>query len=395
MMNGTIDPRLIALLSAGGGMMAGSQGMPGGPTPSFGAAMGNGIQSGLQGYMMGQASQQNAQDMAIRESQLKSSQNEAMKKLQMQEYLQQVVAKHGGNPAGLAKALMASPYPEIMKLGFDAAKANSVKSYLKGKDDKGNATYYAGTNLGELMPTGVSPAEKLNFQNLGGVTAGMDPYTGQPVTQMQNSMAPGESARLAQAQSQFAQSHMLDQARTANQIQQGQRERTQPKFQDGYWVTPPTAENPQGVIIPTDLAVAPKNSPQASRVSAAKVGSLLDEASKYVGESTGSYGGALIDQALRVGGVSTKGAENIAKLKTIEAGLVMGMPRLEGPQSNLDQQLYREAAGQIGDPTVPKGTKKAALKTIRDIQGRYPDAFGELQNHTPSGAQADGWGELK
>jgi hypothetical protein len=73
----------------------------------------------------------------------------------------------------------------------------------------------------------------------------------------------------------------------------------------------------------------------------------------------------------------------------------MGMPRLEGPQSNLDQQLYREAAGQIGDPTVPKGTKKAALKTIRDIQSRYPDAFGELQNHTPSGAQADGWGELK
>ena len=91
-------------------------------------------------------------------------------------------------------------------------------------------------------------------------------------------------------------------------------------------------------------------------------------------------------------GVSTEGAQNIASLKTVEAGLILNMPRLEGPQSNLDQQLYREAAGQIGDPTTPAETKKAAIKTLRTIQNRYPDAFGNLQNHSQQRSSMGGGG---
>jgi len=71
----------------------------------------------------------------------------------------------------------------------------------------------------------------------------------------------------------------------------------------------------------------------------------------------------------------------------------MGMPRLEGPQSNLDQQLYREAAGQIGNPNVPPQTKKAAIETIRKIQNSYPGAFGG--SGQPAAASNDGWGELR
>jgi uncharacterized protein (UPF0147 family) len=49
------------------------------------------------------------------------------------------------------------------------------------------------------------------------------------------------------------------------------------------------------------------------------------------------------------------------------------MPRMEGPQSDRDVDLYRQAAGQIGDPTVPRDIKKAAVKTIRELQKKYAD----------------------
>jgi hypothetical protein len=44
---------------------------------------------------------------------------------------------------------------------------------------------------------------------------------------------------------------------------------------------------------------------------------------------------------------------------------------MEGPQSDRDVQLYREAAGQLGDPSVPRETKKAAIQTIRRLQQVY------------------------
>ena len=43
---------------------------------------------------------------------------------------------------------------------------------------------------------------------------------------------------------------------------------------------------------------------------------------------------------------------------------------MSGPQSDKDVLLYKQMAGQIGDPTIPAATKKAALSTIREIQNR-------------------------
>jgi len=47
-------------------------------------------------------------------------------------------------------------------------------------------------------------------------------------------------------------------------------------------------------------------------------------------------------------------------------------------------KLYREAAGQIGDPTVPAALKKAALQTVRQIQQKYVErASGEAPALAP------------
>ena len=201
-------------------------------------------------------------------------------------------------------------------------------------------------------------------------------------------MAPGEAARLSQGE----RHHQDSMSMQGQRLMMDRRNAVQPKFVDGAWIYPPNQDNPQGNIVPTDMFVPPKNSPSAAKMSAGKVNSLLDEAEGHIDKATGSLVGRGRDMLAGAVGVSTEGAQNIASLKTVEAGLIMNMPRLEGPQSNLDQQLYREAAGQIGDPTTPAETKKAAIKTLRTIQNRYPDAFGNLQSHSQQRSSMGGGG---
>jgi hypothetical protein len=156
-----------------------------------------------------------------------------------------------------------------------------------------------------------------------------------------------------------------------------------------------TDANGQAVYVPnvpglpvldqTGKAVSYKPAPTAAeakvqekQAQAKKLPTLINEAEGLLKEATGSYLGAARDIAAATVGQSTKGAQNIASLKGIEANLILSMPRLEGPQSNLDQQLYRQAAGQIGDPTVPTETKMAALKTIKRINTQYGE--NDMQN---------------
>lgn len=103
---------------------------------------------------------------------------------------------------------------------------------------------------------------------------------------------------------------------------------------------------------------------------------LLDIAEPLIDVATGSRGGAAVDAVTNFFGAPTSGAQAIAKLKVLQAGLMTSMPRMEGPQSDADVKLYREAAGQIGDPTVPAELKKAAVQTIRQIQDKYIERAG-------------------
>jgi hypothetical protein len=105
--------------------------------------------------------------------------------------------------------------------------------------------------------------------------------------------------------------------------------------------------------------------------SATGVLGMLDDADKLIDDATGSAGGSLVDKGASLVGKSTKGAQAIARLKVIQAGLMLNMPRMEGPQSDRDVQLYREAAASLGEPDVPRETKKAALQQIKVLQQKY------------------------
>lgn len=117
---------------------------------------------------------------------------------------------------------------------------------------------------------------------------------------------------------------------------------------------------------------APSSKQDPKKLSNAKdVLDIIAIAEPLLNKATGSYIGTGIDMVGRAFGGSTQGGLAISELKALQAALMLKMPRMEGPQSNLDVQLYREAAGQIGDPTVPTENKKAALGVVKRLNEQY------------------------
>lgn len=134
--------------------------------------------------------------------------------------------------------------------------------------------------------------------------------------------------------------------------------------------------------------------------------SILEMAPALIDVATGSGAGAARDKVAAFFGQSTEGDQAIAQLKVLQAGLMMAMPRMEGPQSDRDVQLYREAAAELGDPSVPRERKHAALSTIIAMQDKYiqraqsatlPEVIpnsssGQMQQMT--GTQVVDWGSM-
>jgi hypothetical protein len=106
---------------------------------------------------------------------------------------------------------------------------------------------------------------------------------------------------------------------------------------------------------------------------------LIKEAKLLLPKATGSGLGAARDIAAATFGQSTEGAQNLASLKAIQAGLILKMPRLEGPQGVLDLKLYEAAAGDIGNPFVPAATKLKALETLEKFQDKYKNEITQNQ----------------
>jgi hypothetical protein len=94
-----------------------------------------------------------------------------------------------------------------------------------------------------------------------------------------------------------------------------------------------------------------------------------------IDQSTGSGAGRLLDVAAGFVGQSTSGSEAIAKLKPIADMVLKMVPRFEGPQSDKDTASYKEAAGQLADPSVPTATRKAAGKEVLRLMKARKDQF--------------------
>jgi hypothetical protein len=121
-------------------------------------------------------------------------------------------------------------------------------------------------------------------------------------------------------------------------------------------------------------------------IAALSVLDTLDLADPLIDVATGSAAGAGVDKVAGFFGASLNGDQAIGQLRVLQADLMTKMPRMEGPQSDRDVQLYREAAAEIGDPTVPRGRKKAALNMVRSLQMKYAEAGNSSR---PGGSSID------
>lgn len=86
---------------------------------------------------------------------------------------------------------------------------------------------------------------------------------------------------------------------------------------------------------------------------------------------TGSFAGAGVDLAGRAVGIGSKSADAAAQLETLSGWLTANVPRMEGPQSNVDVQLYQRMAANVGDRTQTISSRLEALKTLEQLQAKY------------------------
>jgi hypothetical protein len=229
-----------------------------------------------------------------------------------------------------------------------------VKDYQQVRMPDGSVKVVGLTKDGKTVETGQTPFIKPEARDFGGYVGGIDPVTGRVQNYGSKTMSAAELAVDARA-------------REKNRNDAGANSKLDWK-QDtaGNWVGLPKDGPAGGQVQPVTVDMPGKRQMQSQGAL-----DIIKEAEGLIDKATGSGMGAMLDSGAQFFGKSTEGAQYAAKLKGLEGALMMAQPRMEGPQSNMDVALYRQMAGQIGDPTVPAETKRAAIAAVKQLHEKY------------------------
>lgn len=102
-----------------------------------------------------------------------------------------------------------------------------------------------------------------------------------------------------------------------------------------------------------------------------RVDAILPEIKKLLPNATGSKVGSLVDAAAGSVGYTTDGAATTAQLQTLAGQLVALMPKMSGPQSDKDVDMYKQMAGDLANPAKTVKQRQAALQTIQKLNNKY------------------------
>ena len=274
-------------------------------------------------------------------------------------------AEGGGTmqPGGLdwMRGLQANYTPEeLMKLAeLRNIGRQEVARTIETTDAQGRPVTVQLDKFGGRIGEGMGAWKAPISVNQGDRTTFVDPATMQPRGSFGVNMSPVErdaSARGWAANALARQRLSFDQSGGAGQ--------EKPQYKDGQWVMPPRGMLP-GQSIP---AMPPTGVRDANEALA-----IINQARKIIPKATGS---------------STDGDIATGQLQALEGALVAKMPKMSGPQSDKDVALYKQMAGVIGDPTIPRKRKLAALQTVEEIQRRYA---GPQQSAPQTGGASGGW----
>lgn len=387
------DPQTQGLLGLASGLL-----QAGGPSTrpiSMGQAIAMGLGQGLGNYQ--QAMQMKmAQDQAERATSI-NDMNMRLKQFEMDQRLKQTAAEEAAKQqaAAMQKLMfsMGDDYAGMVKRGIPV---KMVDDYAKGMNigrqevarteavDNGQGQKYLrsfdkyGAAIGQDLPAYVAP-ERLDLGNKiifarpdlnANFVKGFSPSDQVTMRGQNMTDARAREGHNIQREGLSLQREKMSAENKNAQTQILNDPNMGPLLVDKKTGIASRIKDSGGNYVPSEA--------ESKQIAAAKnVMPVIDEAESLLDKATGSYAGMAFDKAARFIGGSTKGAEAISQLKVLEAKLMMTQPRMEGPQSNADVNLYKEAAGQIGDPTVPAAIKRAALKTIRQLNTKYPNAASQ------------------
>lgn len=275
-------------------------------------------------------------------------------------------ANQGSIDNGLQRLLLESKIREAKSGGQDPAK---VREYQFAKQNGFTGTYQEFLKIGQggignFNPGDYTPESFAKFQESGN-TADLQRYVApsQPSVQVVNGVPTVvQGSRTGGAPTQQPLTTLGQTVDAGRQIKAGEAE--------GAATGKATGEALGGIT--------------KKGIEATNVLGMLDKADPLIDIATGSGVGSAADSLVGFFGFAPDSAQAAASLKVLESNLVLGLPRLEGPQSDRDAALYKEAAARIGDATVPAPIKKAALQTVREIQQRYKDQFEASGGKAPA-----------
>lgn len=291
----------------------------------------------------------------------------------------------------VADALRANPNDEFLKRINQLAEtdadfaAQTALLALPGLGKDGLDAYKETVN--RLFPAAAKEedtAPKPERVSLGDRVAIIDQNPNSPTFNQELRSLPMGAGPMTQAQisaNQIAEARLnLDRARVENDrigVQQAERrlrvleeearQRSDPEF--------------RSQIAAAEAAGAAAGRQQVERASTlGEINTVVSELERaldkggLIDRSTGSGIGALIDVGAGFIGQSPSGSIAISQLRPIADLVLKIVPRFEGPQSNADTQSYREAAGQLADPTIPNDRRRAAaeeiVRVLKDRKGR-------------------------
>ena len=104
---------------------------------------------------------------------------------------------------------------------------------------------------------------------------------------------------------------------------------------------------------------------------------------------TASGAGSLVDYLGNIVGQAPRGQNEAKRLEVVAAILTSKVPRMEGPQSDRDVELYKKAAGDAGNSGLPISTRLAALDTMQKLYGKYERLNAPAANQQTQSPQSN------
>lgn len=111
---------------------------------------------------------------------------------------------------------------------------------------------------------------------------------------------------------------------------------------------------------------------------------LIDKAIKLLPSATGSGVGNILSKGKGFVGYSSEQTQADADLDLIAGTLTSFVPRMEGPQSDRDTQMYKEMSANLGNKTKPYQDRLAAARTLKALQEKYAK-LNKAEEFIPTG----------